>query len=306
MITKESMYVMFTMLDLISKSVFTYNYQLLNVKMLRNKYGLLKVVRMFFPKMCDALTCDVINESDFKELMQHLDLSKDDMMYFKNLLVDELFPDEAWKEMLSPCKTYKLFPKIGILFCDIVGYSEYVINNPIDRVITFVDAFYTSIDLLVNKMRVQKVETIGDAYLIVSEDIVSLMECAQLIVMEFHDRVRIGIHIGEAASCTLGFTKLRHAYVGHPVNMASRLESSGVPGKIHISNQLKEELIKLEWKGTFVERGEMELKGIGSHTTFFAHATNGSKVDPSPFNFTSLGHSNMNMNIHPTMNTKIV
>jgi class 3 adenylate cyclase len=225
---------------------------------------------MFFPMIQEAVNSNLINLQDYEEIKEHLDLSRDDMSYFKNQIVDELFPDEAWRHMLSPFKKHKVFKEIGILFCDIVGYSTFVMNNPLSTSIQYIDTFYTRVDMIVHKCGVQKVETIGDAYLIVSEDMTALIECANYIVCEFRDKIRIGLHCGEAASCTLGISKLRHAYVGHAVNLAARLETSSTPGRVHISHEVKEWIDQAKSLScTITQRDAIDLKGIGNHQTFF-------------------------------------
>jgi class 3 adenylate cyclase len=231
----------------------------------------MKVIRMFFPMVEEAFSNNLISQKDYNEIKEHLDLSRDDLTYFKNLIVDELFPNESWKHMLTPFKVHTSHPEIGILFCDIVGYSTYVKEHSLQESIKYIDAFYTKIDMIVYKCQVQKVETIGDAYLIVSENICDLLMCSKHILNEFQESVRIGIHCGEAASCTLGISKLRHAYIGHSVNIAARLESNGVPGKVHISSTVKNILdANMPLNSSYNTKSTqfLDMKGIGKHKTF--------------------------------------
>lgn len=163
------------------------------------------------------------------------------------------------------------------MFCDIVGYSSFVKNNKLKTVIEYIDDFYTKIDMIVNKYKVNKVETIGDAYLIVSEDLEKILNCSFSIIETFDEKVRIGIDYGEAAGCTLGICKLRYAYVGNVVNVASRLESTSIPGKIHISERIYKELEENEencksnkYDYNLIKREEeIELKNIGKQQTYF-------------------------------------
>lgn len=268
-IDKERLYVCYTVMDLLSKSFFTYNYQISNVKNITNRYGILKVARMFYPMIQRAVSSKMISDYDFAEITNHLDLWKDDIESFKTRLVDELFPNNSWKNMISLQKQHTLYPRLGVLFCDIVGYSTFVMSNPIEESIRFVDSFYTKIDMIVTKHGVQKVETIGDAYLIVSEDVEKLLACAVQISQSFCDMVRIGVHVGEAASCTLGISKLRHAYVGHAINVAARLETSGEQGRIHVSEDVKEYCEEIAPGLIFTSRGDITLKGVGSFKTYF-------------------------------------
>lgn len=265
-ITSSQLYICFTTLDTVTKGMLTYYCQITHMKRITNKYGLLKVVRMFFPMIEEAFSNNLISSQDYEEIKEHLDLSRDDISHFKNLIVDELFPDDAWKHMLSPFKVHKVYENMGVVFCDIVGYSTLVMNRPITESIQYIDAFYTKIDMIVHKCKVQKVETIGDAYLIVSENINALIECSRLILLEFREKVRIGLHCGETASCTLGISKLRHAYIGHAINVSARLESNGTPGKLLISSSIRQYLN--DFSCNIISTQEIELKGIGPHETF--------------------------------------
>ena len=115
---------------------------------------------------------------------------------------------------------------------------------------------------------------LGDAYLIVADDPWRAIACALQMNVMYKDILRYGMHYGRIASCVLGMHKLRHAYVGHPVNVAARLESSGEKGRIHVSLEFVElcQAVKgddMESRVRFEERGVMSLKGVGEMKTYF-------------------------------------
>ena len=160
-----------------------------------------------------------------------------------------------------------------IMFIDMVKYSSYVKDTALEKVIEYMDTFFCNMDMTCKKYGVGKVETIGDAYLIVADCPWSAIGCALEMLDVYEDKLRFGIHCGRIASCALGMYKLRHAYIGHPVNMAARLETSSVPGKIHVSEELVElcnATPHLLQKSTrFEDRGLIDLKGVGTIQTYF-------------------------------------
>lgn len=272
-ISKNSLYYIFVCLDIISKYIFVYNYQVLMTNNLTNYYTITKVIRLFHNSLQDLVSNNLITDDEYNQLISHLDLSNYDLESMKTLLLDELFPNNSWKIMLSPFKHYKKYDKLYVMFCDMFGYSTFVKDNELEIVINYVDNFYTKIDMLVKKYNVNKVETIGDAYLIVSENLDNIVKCSIAIINLFNNSVRIGIDVGKAVSCTLGISKLRYAYIGNVVNCSARLESSGLPGKIHISeivqsNIESNNLVIKPFKIT-KRLDEIELKGIGKYQTYF-------------------------------------
>lgn len=271
-VSKEIMFTIYIVLDMMSKFIFTYSYQMFLVKQLTSSYSTLKVIRTFYPMIEMAMANSVVSKEEYDVIQAHLDISRDDLEGLKTQLIDDLFPNQVWKDILSPFKRHTVIPNMVVMFCDLVGYSTFAMNSPLPKVIWHVDSFYTKMDMLVKKNEVQKVETIGDAYLIVSTDVRNMAQCAESFIREYGDQVRIGIHVGEVAACTLGMSKLRYAYVGHTVNMAARLESHGLPGKIHVSEQFMKELSKVADLSVFYyEKREalLTLKGIGEHQTYF-------------------------------------
>ena len=146
----------------------------------------------------------------------------------------------------------------------------------------FLHEIYTCFDEVAKCYDVYKVETIGDAYMVVSGlpnptvhhagNIASmalhlLSEAAEINVGRFRKapteetlQIRIGMHSGPVAAGVVGQSMPRYCLFGDTVNMASRMESNGAPSKIHISYQCNKELENI---GGYIteERGWIDVKG---------------------------------------------
>jgi adenylate cyclase len=139
-----------------------------------------------------------------------------------------------------------------------------------------------SFDTLSEQHGVEKIKTIGDCYMAAAgfdgaaERGAAAIGRMALAMMEGIDRqaplagrrlrVRIGIHCGPATAGVIGDTRFSYDIWGDAVNTASRMESHGVPGRIHVSEQFRDLAA-----ATFVfeDRGATDIKSIGSTRTFF-------------------------------------
>lgn len=151
----------------------------------------------------------------------------------------------------------------------------------------FLNDLYTCFDSVIEGFDVYKVETIGDAYMVVSglpvrNGIMNAREIARMSlallkqVLSFKIRhrpgeqlnLRIGIHTGPCAAGVVGLKMPRYCLFGDTVNTASRMESNGMPLKIHVSSSTKEVLDRFK---TFQMelRGEVEMKGKGKQVTYW-------------------------------------
>ena len=173
------------------------------------------------------------------------------------------------------------FTEASILFADLVGFTSLSARmNPSDLVHLLNDLF-TEFDRLCSKHNAEKIKTIGDAYMAVSGLPVPDKNHAETLFLLAKDiieympifnsshgtelSVRIGINSGSVTAGVIGTQKISYDLWGDAVNTASRMESSGIPGKIHISESA---YILLKDKYSFEERGEIEIKGKGKMKTY--------------------------------------
>lgn len=172
---------------------------------------------------------------------------------------------------------------ITVLFSDIVRFTNISSDWPIINTISMLNDMFTRFDVLCERYGVYKVETIGDAYMIACghfgraethADVVirtafHMLKCVQEMkpCYEKDISIRIGVHSGPAYSGVVGRTRPRYCFFGDTINTASRMESTGFPGRIQISSSTYE-LIKHIPDFEFESCGKRDIKGKGVMETF--------------------------------------
>ncbi|KAG2466470.1 ANPRB protein, partial [Polypterus senegalus] len=170
------------------------------------------------------------------------------------------------------------FDSVTIYFSDIVGFTSLSAESTPLQVVTLLNDLYTCFDAIIDNFDVYKVETIGDAYMVVSglpvrngklhaREIarmsLALLEAVKTFQIQHRAddklRLRIGIHTGPVCAGVVGLKMPRYCLFGDTVNTASRMESNGEALKIHVSSATKEVLDEF---GYFVLelRGDVEMK----------------------------------------------
>lgn len=176
-----------------------------------------------------------------------------------------------------------IYPRASVLFADISGFTPLAGRMPANELIKILGDIFAEFDHIIRDTGVTKIKTIGDAYMVAAGVADGLTDHAQKLtdaalqfidpkgnagkILEKHDiRIRIGLHTGPLVAGVIGNEKFSYDVWGDTVNIASRLESHGQPGRIHCSIEMKE---IVEHEFIFESNGKVNLKGKGELETFF-------------------------------------
>lgn len=176
-----------------------------------------------------------------------------------------------------------MFDCVSILFADVVTFTEICSRITPMEVVSMLNAMYSIFDTLTERNNVYKVETIGDAYMVVSGapeksanhadkvcdmalDMVDAITDLKDPSTGQHLRIRVGVHSGAVVAGIVGLKMPRYCLFGDSVNTASRMESTGSAMKVHVSEPAKQ-FLSPSYKLT--ERGEIDVKGKGPMKTYW-------------------------------------
>lgn len=174
------------------------------------------------------------------------------------------------------------FDEVSIVFVDIVGFTIYSKGTEPEQVVSALNDIFTRFDILSSKHGLEKIKTIGDCYMAVAglpeandDHAYATAQFALEAKDIMHNYVtpdghklmfRIGIDSGPVVAGVIGESKFSYDLWGDAVNMASRMESTGLPNEIQVTKNF---LSRIEGKGLdYKERGEVNIKGKGIITTY--------------------------------------
>jgi class 3 adenylate cyclase len=173
------------------------------------------------------------------------------------------------------------FAEATILFADLVDFTLLAARIPPTEVVYLLNELFSAFDQLTEKHGLEKIKTIGDAYMVAGglpmpdpNHVSAIAEMAldmMRFVQQFNARqgvklnLRTGIHTGPVVAGVIGTKRFTYDLWGDTVNTASRMESHGLPGHIHVTRATYE---RLRDKYVFIERGRIPIKGKGEMTTY--------------------------------------
>ena len=174
------------------------------------------------------------------------------------------------------------FSEVTVLFSDIVGFTRMSMRRSAGEVVAILNAIFSAVDRLALELGIEKIKTIGDAYMAVAglpeprvdhaEVIAKLALTMRHLVSNVSQsygeelKVRIGIHTGETVAGVIGTHKFAYDVWGDTVNTASAMESHGIPNEIQVS---KASFLRLFDRFVLDPRGLVDIKGKGPMETFF-------------------------------------
>lgn len=199
-------------------------------------------------------------------------------------LLHNILPEETARELKQ--KGYaeaRQFDSATVLFTDFKGFTRIAEHLSPHDVVEAINECFSAFDKIIEKYHIEKIKTIGDAYMAAgglpvpdehnAENVVmAALEMRDFIVElkkqkgEYGFEMRIGIHTGPVVAGIVGIKKFQYDIWGDTVNTAARMESSGGVGKVNIS-ETTYELVKDKFN--CIHRGKIEAKGKGEIDMYF-------------------------------------
>ncbi|MFO7934132.1 MAG: adenylate/guanylate cyclase domain-containing protein [Bacteroidales bacterium] len=198
-------------------------------------------------------------------------------------LMSEFLPEKTAEQLRTKGKArWDKYEKATVLFSDIQGFTRIAEEMNPELLIDELDKFFFHFDSVVDKYNIEKIKTIGDAYMaaggipeknstnpvevvLAALEMQSYMQHLKSTKAEIWD-LRIGIHTGPVIAGVIGHKKVSYDIWGDTVNTASRMESSGIPGKVNISG-ITYELVKDYFLCEY--RGKLPVKYKGNIDMYF-------------------------------------
>ncbi len=199
----------------------------------------------------------------------------------ESLLLNVLPGPIASRLKVSSGSIAETFPEATVLFADIVGFTKLAAKKRPEKLVEILNSYFSGYDELAERYGVEKIKTIGDAYMVAAgipqkrTDHAAALARMGADMIQATDRIsrelgldlaiRVGVHSGEVTAGVIGKKKFIYDLWGDTVNIASRMESHGVPGRVQVSAHtyalVKDEL-------SFEHRGKIEVKGMGEQDVY--------------------------------------
>jgi class 3 adenylate cyclase len=179
-------------------------------------------------------------------------------------------------------------PQVTVLFTDIVDFTSHAERSPPEATVALLNELFSQFDALTESRGLEKIKTVGDAYMVAgglpnprpdhARAVAELaLEMLDLAARRSHPdgepvRLRIGIDTGPVVAGVIGRRRFSYDLWGDTVNTASRMETTGIPGCIQITERTRE---LLGDRYVLRERGKIQVKGKGKMLTYFLSGRTG-------------------------------
>ncbi|MFN5633763.1 MAG: adenylate/guanylate cyclase domain-containing protein [Flavobacteriia bacterium] len=266
---------------------FQMNHHLNMQEALINGGLLLLVVAIFMFLLIETRYRLTISVIKFKIALVEANEALGDEKAQSDKLLRNILPDEVADELKTTGKaSAKHYPKVSVLFTDFKGFTARSANMTPEEVIEELNKCFSAFDTIVEKYNLEKIKTIGDAYMcagglpVANETNPVDAIRAGLAIQEYmtaykneciskgepYYECRLGINTGEVVAGVVGTKKFAYDIWGDTVNTASRAESTGALGKVNITEstyELVKDIFTCEY------RGDIEVKGKGQMKMYF-------------------------------------
>ncbi len=220
-----------------------------------------------------------------------LDKQKEEI---ESLLLN-ILPKEVAEELkLNGTSQPRQFEEVSVLFTDFVGFTNIADKVNADNLVEDLNECFIAFDGIIEKYGLEKIKTIGDSYMCAGnlpssvpdhpyKIIKAAIEMKEFLIKWNHQRqlegkpvweVRMGVHTGPVVAGVVGKKKYAYDIWGSTVNIASRMESACLPGKVNISESTFE---KVKDRFDCVYRGKLNAKNVGELDMYFVEAE---KINP--------------------------
>ncbi len=218
-----------------------------------------------------------LQKAEFKARLQVEAAQQQSDLLLRNILPEKIV------EQLKQHNTIiaESYEEVTVLFADLVGFTEFSAQISPTELVKLLNHIFSMFDQLAVRYEVEKIKTIGDAYMVVAglptlrdNHAVALAEMAlamQEAVEKFNREqgyeicLRIGMNTGPVVAGVIGLNKWTYDLWGDTVNTASRMESQGIPGAIQVTDATYE---RLKDQYLFEERARILIKGKGMMNTY--------------------------------------
>ncbi len=206
-------------------------------------------------------------------------------------LLHNILPEQVAAELKAKGHAdTRSFEEVTILFTDFKGFTQVSEKLSPDELVEELNTCFKAFDTIVDRHGVEKIKTIGDAYMAASgvpeprpdaarHAVLAALDMQAFIQQRHAERqraglpsfqMRVGLHTGPVVAGIVGLRKFAYDIWGDTVNTASRMESSGEVGQVNISESTHA-LVKDEGQLSFTARGRVQAKGKGELEMFFVH-----------------------------------
>lgn len=202
-----------------------------------------------------------------------------------NTLLLNILPAPVARELTeNPGKTIsQKYPNATVLFTDIVGFTKMSSSMTAEETVTMLNKMVSLFDERAEREGIEKIKTIGDAYMAVTgltdqaqnDGVIKMIKFARGLLQDVQAynqannqniQIRVGINSGNLVAGVIGKNKFIYDVWGDTVNVASRMESSGQPMQIHVSESVYQQT---KDKENFSQSVQIDVKGKGLMNTYF-------------------------------------
>jgi adenylate cyclase len=216
-------------------------------------------------------------------LLRHTEIRRREAQALADDLLTNAIPVSIAARLKRGERIAEAYPDTTVLFADLVGFTPWAGRTHPGEVVSFLDDLFSRFDELAATAGVEKIKTIGDSYMAVAgapeprpdhaEAAVALARGMLRVLAQVRDRagegleMRIGLASGPVVGGVIGQKRILFDLWGDTVNLASRMESSGIPGRVQLAPSTWE-LLRDSPAYAFEAREPIEVKGLGTMTTY--------------------------------------